>query len=156
MSVLIRPATLADLETVRELNHELFLWDFPNDTALNTDWPYQAEGEAYFRGKITGKTGTCFVAEKDGVIVGYIEGHVNKEVDPTDTLLRCELDTIYVQAPERGDGTGQDLVDAFSAWCKEKGAQSMVVEAYAGNRKAVEFYKKYGFGAYVEKLERKL
>lgn len=152
----VRKALAEDLKEVQRLNHALFLWDLPNDPALDTNWPYQQDGEDYFMKRISEETGVCFVAEADGKLVGYVTGHVNKAVDSGDTLLRCELDNIFVEDNVRGKGVGHQLIAELDRWCRQKGAESMFVSAYSGNVKAIEFYKKYGFEPYAIKLERKL
>lgn len=152
----IRKAQLEDLEAIRRLNHALFLWDYKHDSALNTDWPLEEFGANYFRKRIKEETGVCFVADEEGVLVGYVTGHVDTNIDPTDTLLRCELDNIYVNDASRGAGIGRQLVSALETWCKSNGAESMIVVAYSGNLDAIEFYKSYGFTPFALKLERKL
>lgn len=154
--VTIRKADIKDLEDIKRLNHALFLWDYPHDSALNTEWPLQEFGAEYFQKRILEETGVCFVAEKAGKLVGYVTGHVDKDIDPTDTLLRCELDNIYIENDSRGSGIGRRLIAELEAWCKIKGAQSMLVVAYSGNLDAIGFYENYGFRPYALKLERKL
>lgn len=154
--LVIRKAHAEDLEPIRRLNHALFLWDYPHDTALHTNWPLEESGAEYFRKRISEETGECFVADDDGAVVGYVTGHVDAGIDPTDTLLRCELDNIYVEDTYRGRGVGRQLVSKLDAWCKSKGAESIVVVAYSENLDAIEFYKSYGFTPYTVKLERKL
>ena len=152
----IRKANVHDLGVIRRLNHGLFLIDYPNDHALNTDWPNQSAGEEYFKKRINGETGVCFVAETTAGVVGYITGHVYEEIDKTDTLLRCELDNIYVEVATRSTGIGRDLVLNLEKWCKAQGAESMFVVAYSGNQNAIDFYEAYGFKPYALKLEYSL
>ena len=152
----IRKANMNDLEEIRHLNHKLFLFDYPNDQTLNTDWPNQQAGEEYFTKRINNETGMCFVAEDSGKLIGYVTGRVYDEIDKTDTLLRSELDNIYVEEAVRGSGIGRDLVLALEEWCKNLGAQRMFVVAYSGNQSAINFYETYGFKPYALKLEHVL
>lgn len=156
MNVTIRKARLDELPLVQEMNHKLFLWDFARDPALNTAWPHQEVGRSYFEKKISGETGVCFVAEREGELVGYVVGRIDKEIDKTDTLLRSELENIYVEESARNSGVGKLLVNKLVAWCKGHGSENMLVTAYAGNVDAIEFYKKCGFESYALKLEKNL
>src|ERR1019366_3068235 len=146
MEVKIRKAEINDLKVIQNLNHKLFLWDYGCDQTLNTDWPYQEAGVNYFEKKISGELSVCFVAEQDGHIVGYLIGHVDKKIDKADTILRCELENIYIDEAARSEGVGRLLVQELTKWCKEKGAQSMFVSVYYHNDNAVSFYKACGFG----------
>jgi ribosomal protein S18 acetylase RimI-like enzyme len=156
MEVIIRKAESNELKVVQDLNHRLFLWDFGRDPTLNTEWPYQEAGETYFAKKISGESGVCFVAEQSGQITGYVIGSIDKTIDKTDTLLRCELENIYIDETARSQGIGKLLVQELTKWCKDKGAQSMFVTAYYHNDDAVSFYKACGFGPFALKLERSL
>ncbi len=152
----IRKAEPNDIEEIRQLNHRLFLHDLPYDPRLNIGWPLEDFGEVYFKKRISGETGVCFVAEEGGRLVGYATGHVESEIDSTDTILRCELDNIYVEDAYRRSGVGRHLVSELDNWCKERGAKNMLVIAYAGNLDAIQFYESYGFKPFALKLERDL
>ena len=156
MNINIRKATMNDLSVIQDLNHELFMWDYPNDKALNTNWPYEKAGEYYFRDKINGVEGVCYVVESDGQVVGYVAGKVNKEIDKRDTLLRSELENIYIKPEFRGSGVGKKLTDHLISWSKELGAQNMTVSAYHNNEGAIGFYKECGFNLYAVTLEKTL
>jgi len=45
---------------------------------LNMNWSFEKVGEAYFRNKITEKTGVCFVAVINNEIIGYMAGGMAK------------------------------------------------------------------------------
>lgn len=153
MKTTIRKARIEDLRTIQDLNHKLFLWDLSNDPNLNIEWPYQEAGEAYFTKRITGAPGVCLVAEQDGLIVGYVAGKVNEEMDLRETILRGELENIYIEEGVRGMGVGKLLTKELLHWCQENGAKNIVVSAYSNNESAVEFYKSCGFRPYATTLE---
>lgn len=156
MKIVIREAKLDELKIIQDMNYKLFLWDYDRDPALNIQWPYEEAGAEYFKNKISGETGACFVAEEDGKVVGYVAGRVDKKVDKTDTLLRSELENIYIEEEARSHGVGKRLVETFIDWCKNNGSQSTVVTAYYHNEDAIEFYKACGFKPYGLKLEMRL
>ena len=129
MNIEIRKAKTSELKLIQDMNHKLFLWDYARDSTLNIQWPYQEAGETYFRKMISGETGACFVAESD---------------------------KIYVNEDTRGLGVGKKLVAAFSEWCKEQGAQSMILDAYYQNKDAIKFYEACNFRPYTLRLEKPL
>lgn len=156
MIILVRKAKSEDLSRIQDLNYKLFLWDKVRDPDLNFEWPYQESGKNYFIKRINEDLGACFVAEFEGVVVGYIAGRVNKEIVSFDTILRGELENMYVEEGARSRGVGKTLVREFLKWAKTKGAKSMIVEAYFGNGNAIKFYEACGFNNFAVKLETKL
>ncbi len=156
MDISIRKANDADLKVVQDLNYKLFLWDFDRDPTLNINWPHEEPGRSYFVRRISGEHGVCFVAEYDGKLIGYAAGSVEKEISPIATILRGELENIYVEEKFRSKGVGKLLTNALVDWCQQQGAQAMTVSAYFYNEAAVEFYKACGFKPLELKLEKDL
>lgn len=153
--VTVRLAKSEELEQVQKLNHQLFLSDARHFDDLNTNWPYE-EGEKYFRDRIAGKGGVCLVAEKDERIVGYVMGgwsHLNFSAYKG---KRAELENICVAESERSQGVGAQLVAALLEWCRQNGATHVMVDAYAPNLRAIEFYKAQGFDPYSTVLWREV
>jgi ribosomal protein S18 acetylase RimI-like enzyme len=153
--ITVRPAEPKDLKQVQDLNYQLFLSDTRHFDDLNTNWPYE-EGEKYFRERIAGKNGICFVAEKAGHIVGYVIGgwsHLNFSAYKG---KRAELENICVSEKERSQGVGALLVDALFEWSKRNGATHVMVDAYAPNFRAIQFYEKQGFKPYSNVLWHEL
>lgn len=153
--IIVRKAVLDDVKRVQDLNYEVFVSDQKHFDDLNMDWPYQPAGEAYFRDLITGERGVCLVAEIDGRIVGYVGGGMQKP-HAAYTGVRAELENIGVTPDYRSHGVGAHLVEAFYDWCRQRGAEHVMVNAYTPNLRAIEFYKKQGFEDYSTTLWRHL
>lgn len=153
--MIIRKAQENELKIVQDLNHELFIYDSKHFDDLNLHWPYEAEGENYFRGVISGDLGICYVAEVDGEIIGYLAGRVLPE-SQIYTGRRAELDNMFVKESYRGRQVGGALVDNFFVWCKDNKVTYVMVNAYSPNTKAIEFYKRKGFEMYSKTLWKKL
>lgn len=152
----IRLATSKDLRIVQDLNHELFLWDQKHFHDLNIQWPYEKNGEEYFRQVVSGEDGNiCFIAEIDGKVVGYLAGSLKKG-NGIYTGKRAELDNMFVIESHRKSGIGTRLVQEFIAWCTNQGVDHVFVNAYAPNRVAIAFYQKQGFEPYATTLWRSL
>lgn len=150
----IRKAVLSDLSQVQDLNHKLFESDLKHFNDLNTEWPYQKEGEEYFKKRINEKDGVCFVAEVDGQVVGYVAGgwsHLNFSAYKG---KRAELENIYVDVEYQRLGIGAALVDKLYKWFKEQGATHIMVDTSVKNQNAISFYHNTGFEDYSNTLWR--
>ena len=153
--MLIRNATLEDLSTIQELNHDLFLSDNEWNGDLDCDWPYSEEGEKYFREAIESERYISIVAEVDDKIVGYLNGFIRK---PNGAYLgkRAEIDNMCVTEIVRGKGVGTALVDGFKKWAKSNDVERIMVEAFSANEKAVAFYQKSGLRMYATVLSEEI
>ena len=156
MNVVIRKAKLEDLKTIQDLNHALFLSDADKDKKLNHDWPYLETGKEYFKGAIEGKTGVCFVAEKDNEIVGYLAGSIKFDSSIYRQVRRSELENMFVTEECRGQGIGEKLAKKFIDWSKENDVTHTFVSAYWLNERAIKFYKRLGFEPLALELEARL
>lgn len=152
----VRLAKPEEIKQVQDLNHELFLSDAMHFNDLNINWPYEKECQDYFRDRIAGKDGACFVAELNKNIVGYVAGGWSHTDFSVYRGKRAELENICVTPNARSRGVGAKLVAAFYDWCKENGAEYVMVDIYAPNIRAYEFYKKQGFEAYSNVLWHKI
>lgn len=153
--VSVRLAKQSELKQVQELNYKLFLSDNRHFGDLNTKWPYQ-DGESYFRKRIAGEGGACIVAEQAGRIIGYAIcgwSHLNFSAYKA---KRAELENICVAEDARSQGVGAQLIEAVYDWCREEGADYVMVDAYAPNTRAIKFYKTQGFEPYSMVLWHKL
>jgi len=153
MRLSIRKAKLSELPVVQELNSLLFVSDSAHDPLLNLDWPKQEVGENYFKDKITGKSGVCFVAIADKKIVGYLAGSADSIAPEYRNAIVGNLNNMLVLKDYRGKGVGTKLIAKFTKWCKAMGVEKCSVSAYANNTDAVAFYRKCGFYDYSVRLE---
>jgi len=151
--IIIRKARENELETIQDLNYQLFQHDEEFDSSLNMNWPFEKIGHNYFRIRITGKEGICLVAEVDGQIVGYLAGAMIKPYSYRKIKKQAELENTLVKEDFRGQGIGEDLFREFINWSKKQGAERIKVTASAENQKAIKFYKRVGFASYTAELE---
>jgi GNAT superfamily N-acetyltransferase len=154
-SVLIRPATNRDRSDLIQLCAALFREDGgARDSSTVVDWPL-THGERYFRDLAVGDHGTCWVAEEDGQVCGYLVGRMRPDSDMR-TVRVAELEEMYVAPEWRCAGIGAKLVDAFFEWARMSGADRAGVTAYATNDRALAFYRRNGFGPRSVSMERPL
>ena len=143
MSVItIRRASIEEIPAIQTLNHELFKSDNIFYGDLNINWPYEEEGEAYFRRCVSEtERFVSFVAIREDEIIGYMNGHIRKD-NPAMRDIRAEISNMYVSKKHRSAGAGSLLIDEFKRWARQKNAKYLLVGAFAANERAINFYQK--------------
>jgi diamine N-acetyltransferase len=152
-NLIIRKAREDELKVVQGLNQQLFEYDGVWDETLNMEWVFSEGGEKYFRDKISGKEGVCFVAEIGGEVVGYLAGGMYKPYFYRTVKKMTELENVLVKEEFRGQNIGEKLFGEFLKWSKQRGAERIAVYATAQNSRAIKFYEKVGFKTYSLELE---
>jgi len=146
VSVTIRHAAEKDVPIIVELNHALFQEDAgQRDPFMNLNWP-QEEGHEYFSKLMRSERGLGLLAEAEGKVIGYLVGYL-RHSSSLRPVKMAELESMYVREVYRGQGVGQQLVQKFLEWAKERGVERVSVTAYVANERAVAFYEKLGFTA---------
>jgi GNAT superfamily N-acetyltransferase len=155
MGVIIRTATLADLDVVVALSVALFAEDAgQHDRYTDLGWP-SCDGHEYFGGVLDGPWTRCFLAEVDRAVCGALVGRINRESRVRPVRV-AELESIYVRPEQRDIGVGAALVAAFFEWARGRGAVLAGVTAYAANERGLAFYARNGFAARSVHLETTL
>jgi GNAT superfamily N-acetyltransferase len=96
------------------------------------------------------------VAEADGEVVGWIHG---SEQDFLESGSRCELLGLVVDARQRGQGIGRQLVAAVEAWATRRGLALVSVRSNVARAESHPFYERLGYArvktqhAYRKRLE---
>jgi RimJ/RimL family protein N-acetyltransferase len=95
---------------------------------------------------IGSETGTSFVAEADGAIVGDLGMH---SATPESIWLG-----MGVARDWRGRGVGSALVAAAVDWARSHGFRELQLEVFPHNQAAIALYHKFGF-VETERLRRR-
>ena len=101
------------------------------------------EGFKKSKGK---KDSLSLVAEYKGKVVGCIgiRLHRNEKQRMIRAELSAELD-ISVREDMRGLGIGTQLIQAAEKWAQKRGADRVLLNTYAENKKAINFYSKHNY-----------
>ena len=145
MNLVIKKATLDDLETIQHLNNELCKYESNNhfDSYIE-DWSLSSVSKEYFSYMIENEY--VIVAIIDDTIVGYLAGSTHK--DETYSYyegITAELDNMYIIDKYRKLGIGTKLINSFIDWCHNNNSKRIIVTASFDNINTINFYKKNGF-----------
>jgi ribosomal protein S18 acetylase RimI-like enzyme len=80
---------------------------------------------------------TVFVAEVDADPAGYVA------LDPRER--RVQIDQLLVSPQHEAEGVGRQLVQYAEGYAIWRGARAVSVVVEGDNRRAVAFYRRYGF-----------
>lgn len=143
----IRPATLADVATLRHLGATTFRETYrpisdPREVDEYAEEHFTAARvEAWFAQPCA----RTLIASVGDVAVGY--AHVRSAEVPACVSDRkaVELSRLYLLAAAQGAGVGGALIDAAIAAAIELGGRTVWLGAYDRNVKALAFYARRGF-----------
>jgi GNAT superfamily N-acetyltransferase len=134
MPVEIRIALREDMSQVLNLIKELAVYEKAPNEVINSTKNLEEDG--FGENKIF----DCFVAELNGVIVGFALFYTGYSTWKGRTLY---LEDILVTASERGKGIGAMLFEAVKSEAIKRGVKRMDWQVLEWNEPAIQFYKKY-------------
>jgi len=132
----IRPARLADLESLVELLQMLF--ELEQDFEGNPARQHQG-----LRMMLDNPNGCVMVAQGDGQVIGMCSGQLLISTAEGGPALLVE--DVVVRESCRGRGVGRLLMEAISAWAKDKKVNRLQLLADRNNTAALEFYRCLGW-----------
>ena len=130
----IRCATPADEEAVLALFEELF------DPPGRRPGGYtRARGDAGFRHALANPGADILLAvAEDGAIIGLASVYV--DLESIRFGRRCWLEDLVVTAARRSQGTGRRLLDAATAWARDRGCTHLLLDSAVTRTDAHRFY----------------
>ena len=150
----IRQARVDDVETLQNLNNEVFLDNKKYDDDIIEDWATSNKGRNYFTKLLSDKNSLCLIAENEGKPVGYIACSV-KNLDYRKSK-NLEINNMGTRPKYRSRGIGTLLIKKAKEWAKQQGYKRMYVNSYFKNVRAIKFYKKSDFKEIDLSLETKI
>ncbi|MEK6719275.1 MAG: GNAT family N-acetyltransferase [Chloroflexota bacterium] len=85
-------------------------------------------------------TGTSWIVESDGRLVGFLIGFVSP-----DHADEAYVHMVASHPSRRGQGIGRDLYERFFADMRERGVRRVKAITWPGNRRSVGFHRAIGF-----------
>ncbi len=146
-------ARAADLDSVLQLNRDLFAFETQFTTSYNPEWTTSERGVAYFTRRIEAQT--VLVARLDETICGYLCFHIDHFPFRAENPV-SELENKYVVDVPRHKGVGTKLIERWMKIASERGVKRLKVGVLHANADAVDFYQKNHFQMHELILERPL
>ena len=150
----VREATSADTPAIVSLWRELMDYH----AALDPFFRRAEGGEERFAEWVdhqhAAENGIVLVAVADGQVIGYLLG---AEIEHPPVFAERRAGTIYdlaVTDPHRRAGVGSHLLEHALGWFGARGLNRVECRVARANELASSFWRKQGFGAYLEALCR--
>ena len=151
-TLLIRPATLDDLETLYRFEQGIILAERPYDPTLVKD-PINY----YDLKKYVSETETeVVVAVIDDVIVASAYAQIREAKDYLDHQLYAYLGFMFVEPEHRGKSINGAIIESLEKWIKRQGVSEVRLDVYADNNSALSAYNKKGFKPHMLTMRKRI
>jgi ribosomal protein S18 acetylase RimI-like enzyme len=147
MTTAIRRAVPADAAALAELGTQTFIETFgqlyqPGDLQAFLD---ESHSERAYARTLADPAYALWIAERDGVAIGYAQagpcGLPHPDVQPGDG----ELKRLYLRANEQNGGVGGGLFAEALRWLERDGPRTLWISVWSENFGAQRFYARHGF-----------
>jgi len=143
----IRRAQTADAEMLVQLSRDTFHAAF-----ADLYWPEDLEaylatayGLEKTRRELADPNIAVWLAERDGVAIGYAQAGPCDLPHSEVTATCAELKRIYLAPGAQGGGVGSRLISEAFAWLERDGPRRIWIGVWSGNRGARRLYEHLGF-----------
>jgi ribosomal protein S18 acetylase RimI-like enzyme len=141
MGIVIRPWQKSDLETLRRITWQSWIYTYSSfipesDLKSYFDIHYT---EAAFLSMFDDPLMQGFIAEMDDYIAGYARLFFNRDEN------RLYVPSLYLLPQFQGQEIGTRLLEAAEGYAAEKGLDELWIGVMVKNRQALVFYRKVGF-----------
>jgi ribosomal protein S18 acetylase RimI-like enzyme len=111
---------------------------------------------AYMLERCAGAAGRIFVAEEDGVVVGFVGVLARVVPEPDEAQAYAYVSDLVVLPAYRRRGIGRALLERAEAYARREGAGTLRVGVLAKNEAAGRIYRSIGFSDYTIHLNKPL
>ncbi|MEZ0373299.1 MAG: N-acetyltransferase family protein [Candidatus Sericytochromatia bacterium] len=119
-----------------------------------------ARTEDYFAGLVSDDDTAFLVASRPPDIIGYIHATLKRPDTPGLQIFvkrsYVAIQSIVVDEAFQDMGIGRMLMDQAQRWAESKGAETIELNVFEFNHKALQFYLKMGYVTMSRKLEMRL
>lgn len=157
IDVALRTATVADLPSIGRLAEDLAVLHHEALPSVFASASGSARDEPHWRESIDGEGRAALVAERDGVIIGFVTLALATETHSLLQPLRfARVNSVCVASHSRGQGVGRKLMQAAEAWSAEQGARELRLVVMAFNQAAASLYQELGYAVRSHTLTKPL
>ena len=152
MNPSIRIATKDDAVLIADISRKTFYDTFaPDNTKENMD---KFLSEQFTRGRLILEVGAeeniFLLAYVDGVVAGYVKLRDGKQPAELKGFDVLEIARLYVIEDFIGKKVGGALMKESISIAKEKGKEAIWLGVWEKNKRAIEFYNRWGFEKFSE------
>jgi ribosomal protein S18 acetylase RimI-like enzyme len=143
----IRYGTTDDANMLAEFGAKAFYDSFAKDNSeenmrLHLKRTYSPEIQL---SELTNPDAIFLIAEIEGEAAGYVKINLNNRDNSVKGIKTVEIERIYAAQEQIGKGIGKSLMQASIQEARRRGYDSLWLGVWEENRRAIEFYKKWGF-----------
>lgn len=143
----IRYGTTEDAKMLSELGARTFYDTFAKDnTPENIDAHLKKSfsPEIQFN-ELSQPDVTFLIAESEMIPIGYAQLIINSKDEEINETKPLEIRRIYASQEYIGMGVGKELMKATIREARQRGCGCVWLGVWEKNKRAIEFYKKWGF-----------
>ena len=146
--ILVREASLEDLEVLLQFEQELIRAERPYDECIREDPVVYYD----LRKMLESKEIMVVVAEVDDRIVGSGYAREARARSYLDHETYAYLGFMYTMPEYRGIGVNQAIIDRLSSWAVSEGLHELRLTVYEENIPAIKAYEKAGFSKHIVEM----
>jgi GNAT superfamily N-acetyltransferase len=151
MPITVRPATTADLPTLRRFEQGVISAERPMDPTIKDGPIHYYDFNAMLTSPlihlVVAETGSHTGSEDTLVGSGYARIEPSRHYLQHTHHAYCGF--MYVEPAYRGKGVNQLIIDALKTWAHTQGLTELRLDVYTGNDTAIRAYEKAGFTPYL-------
>lgn len=99
----------------------------------------------YFKRYVRSRIRKAIIAERNGEIVGFLLGEIQKRPPVFVSHRQAYVDSIGVLERHRSQGIGSMMLDAFADWARERAMPYIMLFVAVENDAVRHLYEKHGF-----------
>jgi GNAT superfamily N-acetyltransferase len=149
-SILVRPATTADLPTLLVFEQGVIAAERPMDPTIK-------EGPIHYYNlpaMLASPDIRLLVAELDGKLVGSGYARIEPGRHYLKHALHAYLGFMYVDPAHRGEGVNQLIIQNLAEWARSRNITELRLDVYTVNTPAIRAYEKAGFTQHLLTMRR--
>ncbi len=143
--IVIRKATLNDLETLLLFEQGVINAERPFDSALKTEATHYYD----IKEMINASHVEIVVAESGSEIIGSGYARIENSKPYLKHKKHAYLGFMYVKPENRGKGVNQKIIKALKQWSISQNITEMRLDVYQNNLAAITAYEKVGFARHM-------
>lgn len=146
-SIIIRKATISDLETIQEISIQTFMETFADVNSPENMQNYIGENlnSTQLASEINNPESAFYLATLNSENIGYLKLNFGNAQTEIHNQKAMEIHRIYVLKAFHGKKMGQLLLDEALKNGRQMGVDCIWLGVWEENRRAIQFYSKNGF-----------